>query len=178
LTNDTSCGIIYTEVKENHFKQNKSSQDYKTERNFIMNITIANVEEITGVRHCLRNKDKRSLDTILEEMNGASSELVLMALARQMVNTGERNQRIDGNENNIRGIKEVIKASTNSGDIINSKSCYCILSECKVNDKYATANAIYEAIEELAREGYLIPKRVKIKNRYEETRYINAYEVR
>lgn len=145
-----------------------------------MNIKVTNVRELTGVRHCLREKDKESMIDILAEMNDNTSEENLTRLARTMLNTGVRNQHIDSNERNIGMVIDIIKENTEQGDMITANSCMAIVRECRLDRGAATVNAVYEALEQLVKTNYLNEKRMAktTTDGWGRTRYIKVYEVR
>lgn len=138
-----------------------------------MDITI-NYKKPREVKNpCLRCEDIKSPKQLMEEMlkincdeNNSSNKTNILfdrrivELARQIINTNERNRIAKLNEDDIATIKTTILISTTKSDLISYDSCTKILSEtCLIR---LQKRAITMALRDLCEEGHLKEKRISV----------------
>jgi len=141
-----------------------------------MNITI-NYERPREVKNpCLRKEDIKSPKQLMKEMltiscneNDVSAEsdnllnYKIVELAKQIINTNERNHIAEINEKDIDTVKTIILSNTTKSDLISYDSCRKILSTIYLVN--LQKRAITMALRDLCKEGYLKEKRISAEKR-------------
>ncbi len=136
-----------------------------------MSITMS-TEELNRIRRtqdihvCLDKSDVESLQSIAAKMTSHKSDDDILRLARRVLRAERRNDKAKGNQHNIDLLANAIMEQTKSGDMINLSTCYKLLRECRVNNEYATDNALIMALAQLTKSGYLTEEVVKYDSGY------------
>ena len=143
---------------------------------------VMSTEELNRIRRtqdihvCLDKSDVESLQSIAAKMTSHKSDADILSLARRVLRAEHRNDKAKGNQHNIDLLANAIMEQTKSGDMINLGTCYKLLRECRVNNEYATDNALIMALAQLTKSGYLTEEVVKYDNGYK-TYYKKIYTV-
>lgn len=146
-----------------------------------MSITMT-AEELNRIRKtndihvCLDKSDVESLQEIAAKMTSHRSDDDILRLARRVLRAERRNDKAKGNQHNIDLLVNAIMEQTKSGDIINFSTCYKLLREYRVNNDYATDNALIMALAQLTKSGYLTEEIVRYDSGYS-TYYKKIYTV-
>lgn len=129
------------------------------------------------IHTCLDKTDVKSLQALAAEISVHDDDDDILRTARRIIKAESRNAKANGNQRNIDVIVNTIMEQTKSGDIISLNSCYKLVRECRLNNDYATYNALIMALAQLTKSGYLISEVVKYENHYGGRHYMKIYTV-
>lgn len=129
------------------------------------------------IHTCLDKTDVKSLQSLAAEISVHDDDNDILRVARRIIKAESRNAVANGNQRNIDVIVNTIMEQTNSGDVISLNSCYKLVRECRLNNEYATYNALIMALAQLTKSGYLISEVVKYENNYGGRQYMKIYTV-
>lgn len=148
-----------------------------------MNITVK-AETVRPINHnsgCLRAKDIKPLKDIVALMTNCDSNEDIFNYARQIINNGIRTNKANGNEYNIKIIKETICRNTTQGDMMTFRSLSSVYRELfGVTDRHYAhcSHALLAALNDLVNDGYLERQRMYYKeNDWDRGYQTNVYIV-
>lgn len=149
-----------------------------------MSITV-NKKNLRNIRNsCLTKDDVKTVSELSQKMSMAKSDYEVVAIAKEIVATGGRNERALGNEQNMNILYDYIVSHTSKGDYITRDSIVMGLCEnnhfCICDSRYAIVNAVSVVLRRLEKDGYIKFKKVAKRNHFTKsgkTIYKNVYEV-